>query len=232
MRFLVVFILLLAAVGTSASAADLGGDNKISLKDEPRYLSRFNWTGAYGGVQLGYGWADTETDTSGSNLPPETHDYDSDGFIGGLHAGYNLQNQGFVYGIEADIDFTDLDATEAGSLGLRLHQTEIYWTGSLRARVGFAMDRTLFYMTGGWAFGEVDVTQSLAANGTILASNSEVRHGWTLGGGVERAFSDNMTARLEYRYTDLGSDDISNGTALDSSDVTIQSIRAGLSYKF
>ncbi len=232
MRFLVALSLLLAAMGTSVGAADLGGDNKISLKDEPRYLSRFDWTGTYGGVQLGYGWADTEADTNSPNNAPETHDYDSDGFIGGLHAGYNLQRQRLVYGIEADIDFTDLDATGAGSRGNNLHQTEIYWTGSLRARVGLAADRTLFYMTGGWAFGEVDTTLSSADDGAILASNSEVRHGWTLGAGVERAFSNNMTARLEYRYTDLGSDDFDNGVTVDSNDVTIQSIRAGLSYKF
>ena len=60
MRFLVVLSLLLAAVATSAGAADLGGDNRISLKDEPRYVSRFNWTGAYGGAQIGYGWADIQ----------------------------------------------------------------------------------------------------------------------------------------------------------------------------
>ena len=87
-------------------------------------------------------------------------------------------------------------------------------------------------MTGGWAFGEVDITQSLADNGAILGSNSEVRHGWTIGAGVERAFTNNMTARLEYRYTDLGEYDFSNQNTIDSSDVTIQSIRAGLSYKF
>lgn len=232
MRFLVALSLLLAAVGTSAGAADLGGDNRTSLKDEPRYLSRFDWTGTYGGAQLGYGWADTEADTNIANLVDETHDYDSDGVVGGLHAGYNLQNQRFVYGIEADIDFTDLDATGIGSLGGTFHQTEIFWTGSLRARLGFAMDRTLYYVTGGWAFGEVDVTQSNANNGAILASNSEIRHGWTLGGGVERAFSDNMTARLEYRYTDLGDYDSNSGLVSESSDVTLQTIRAGLSYKF
>lgn len=230
MRFIVVFGLLLAVFNSSASAADLGGDNKVSLKDEPPYMARFNWTGAYAGAQVGYGWADTDASSGPLAGFNQTHSYDSSGFIGGFHAGYNLHNQGFVYGIEADIDFADFDETSVGSP--LSHQTELYWMGSLRARIGFAADRTLFYVTGGWAFGEVDITQRNVSSGAITASNSDIRNGWTLGGGVERAFTSNMTARLEYRYTDLGSEDFRGANSIDSSDVTVQSIRAGISYKF
>ena len=234
MRLLVVFALLVAALGTAASAADLGGDNRISLKDEPPYISRFNWTGAYAGAQVGYGWADTEASTGPVLGLNQTYDYESEGFTGGFHGGYNLQRQGFVYGIEADIDFADLDGSSVGSLGTLSHQTEVNWIGSLRARVGFAADRTLFYVTGGWAFGEVDVTQRSVVGPAISATFTDIRHGWTLGGGVERAVTNNLTARLEYRYTDLGDYDVSNSvlSALDNSDVTIHAIRAGVSYKF
>ena len=232
MRLIVVFGLLLAVFSNSASAADLGGGNKGSLKDEPPYVARFNWTGAYAGGQIGYGWADTDASSGPLTGFNQTHSYDSSGLIGGLHAGYNLHNQGFVYGIEADIDFADLDESSVGSLGTISHQTELYWMGSLRARIGFAADRTLFYVTGGWAFGEVDITQRDVGSGAVTASNSEIRHGWTLGGGVERAFTSNMTARLEYRYTDLGDEDFRGASSIDSSDVTVHAIRAGISYKF
>ncbi|MFY0610641.1 MAG: porin family protein [Hyphomicrobiaceae bacterium] len=234
MRWIVSFCLLFAVIGTAASAADLGGDNRGSIKDEPPYVSRFNWTGAYVGAQIGYGWADTEASTGPIAGINQTYEYESSGFQGGFHGGYNLQNGNFVYGIEADIDFADLDGSGVGSLGTLSHQTEVNWIGSLRARVGFAADRTLFYVTGGWAFGEVDVTQRSLIGPAISASFSDIRNGWTLGGGVERAFTNNLTARLEYRYTDLGDYDVSDSvlSALDNSDVTIHSIRAGVSYRF
>lgn len=225
MRWLVALGFVLVALSGPAHAADLGGDNRGSFKDEAPFNPRFNWTGGYLGAQLGYGWA--ETDAS-STPGPQTYGYDNDGAVGGLHAGFNLQNQTFVYGVEADIDFADLDGSGVGSLGGVTHQTEINWIGSLRARLGFAADRTLFYVTGGWAFGEVDV--SLA--GTSVGSDSEVRHGWVLGGGVEQAVTNNVTARLEYRYVDLGDENFSTGLATESSDVTVQSLRAGISWKF
>lgn len=234
MRLLVVFGLLFALFVSTASAADLGGDKRVSIKDEPAYIPQFSWTGAYVGAQIGYGWADTEASTGPLGGFNETYDYGSSGFTGGFHGGYNLQTRGFVYGIEADFDFADLDESEVGSLGLLSHQTEVNWIGSLRARVGYAVDRTLFYVTGGWAFGEVDVTLRNTVGPDLAASISEIRHGWTLGGGVERAFTNNVTARLEYRYTDLNGDDFRNETldAIETSDVTVHAIRAGVSVKF
>ena len=62
MRWFVVLGLLSAAFGTSssASAADLGGDRRVSLKDEAPFAPPFTWTGAYVGAQIGWGWADTD----------------------------------------------------------------------------------------------------------------------------------------------------------------------------
>ena len=233
MRLFVILGFLVAAVGTPAVAADLGGGSKSSLKDEMPYAPRFNWTGAYAGAQVGYGWADTDAQSGMTTGFNQSYSYDSDSIVGGFHGGYNLHYQGFVYGIEADIDFADLNETSVGSSGTQTHQTSLEWMGSVRARVGYAADKTLFYVTGGWAFGEVDITQASVGGGQI-ASYSDIRHGWTLGGGIEQAFASNMTARLEYRYTDLGSEDFRSTAAnlIDSSDVTVQSIRAGVSIKF
>lgn len=225
MRWLVALGFVFAALSGPASAADLGGDNRVSFKDEAPFNPRFNWTGGYIGAQLGYGWADTD---ASATAPAQTFGYDSNGVVGGLHAGYNFQNQTFVYGVEADIDFADLDGSGLGSAGTLTHQTEVNWIGSLRARLGFAADRTLFYVTGGWAFGEVDVSVTGAAAG----SDSETRNGWILGGGVEQAVTNNITARLEYRYVDLGDESFSNTLLSESSDVTVQSLRAGVSWKF
>jgi len=221
--------------GAVAQAADLGGDyRRGSIKDDPLpvYNPRFNWTGAYAGLQLGYAWADTDARSGPLAGFNQSYGYDGDGFIGGGHIGYNIQAGTLVYGIEADIDFADLDYGGLGTLNFG-HQTEIEYMGSIRARFGFAADRTLFYVTGGYAFGEVDITKRNAA-GVRFASYGDTRHGWTIGGGLEQAFTNNITARLEYRYTDLGDIDFRSVpvNSIDNSEVEVQSIRAGVSIKF
>jgi hypothetical protein len=73
------------------------------------------------------------------------------------------------------------------------------------------MDRTLFYATAGWAFGNVEVTKATAPGATPFAAYDDVRHGWTVGAGIEQAFTDRISGRIEYRYTDLGEGDSQRG---------------------
>ncbi len=58
-------------------------------------------------------------------------------------------------------------------------------------------DRVLFYATAGGAFGDIKAN----VNGTMW--NSETKAGWTAGAGIEAAFADNWTARVEYLFVDL-----------------------------
>jgi outer membrane immunogenic protein len=169
-------------------------------------------------VQAGYAWGDTDA-TSFAGLG-DTYSYDTDGWLGGVHLGYNWQATNFVIGVETDIELADLSGSGSGTFG-SVHSTDIDWIGSLRGRLGYALDRTLIYATGGLAYGDV----AIAGPGY---SDSETRTGWTVGAGIEHAFAPNTTARIEYRYTDLGSGDL----GFDDSDVTFSAIRAGLSWKF
>ncbi len=70
----------------------------------------------------------------------------------------------------------------------------------MRARAGIALDRFLVYGTGGAAVTDLQLSN---AGG----SDDDVLWGWTAGAGVEGMLTDNLTARIEYRYTDYGSDD-------------------------
>ncbi len=124
---------------------------------------------------------------------------DANGFIGGLQAGYNWQfANNVVLGIEADIDWADLGGNStivAGSAGVATGSLDYF--GTIRARLGYAFDRVLPYITGGVAYGKTDF-------GTIYGtSTSETNWGWTIGAGVEYAFTNNITAKLEYLYIDL-----------------------------
>jgi outer membrane immunogenic protein len=97
------------------------------------------------------------------------------------------------------------------------------WNGTLRPRLGYAFDRFMPYITGGLAVGNVEASDA-------TSSDSGTAVGWTAGAGIETALTDNVTARVEYRYTDLGSDAIS----LDSGDVGVAShgVMVGLGFKF
>ncbi len=128
----------------------------------------------------------------------------SSGWLGGAYAGYNFQvNPNWVVGLEGDIV-----ATNKSSNG---------WDSTLRGRVGYAYDRYLFYGTGGLAFGDIK-------NGGASATKT----GWTLGAGIEAALTSNMTARLEYRHTDLGSASVGGATVSQNAN----DLMLGVGFKF
>ncbi|MBR1201172.1 porin family protein [Bradyrhizobium sp. AUGA SZCCT0051] len=90
--------------------------------------------------------------------------------------------------------------------------SKIDWFGTVRGRIGFVpAERLLIYGTGGLAYGEVKThiaNSEVFSNGVSrlwLGDTSDVRVGWTVGGGLEYAFTNNWTLRGEYLYVDLGS---------------------------
>lgn len=220
---------LLIALGFTSSgalAADLGpyeGRQAWRSPGPAYYPPEFSWSGFYAGVQAGYGWGDTSASlTTLAPFTAETFGYSTSGFVGGVHLGYNWQaSRNFVFGVETDLELSGIEGSGAGTLG-SVHATNIDWLGSLRARAGYAAGNTLFYVTGGLAYGGIDIV------------NSDWRTGWTLGGGVEHAFTPNITARLEYRYTDLGNASSTSalGNFSEASEITQSAVRAGLSFKF
>lgn len=233
-----VFVATAALFASAASAADLPSMPAPAPAPMPIYSPApmaYTWTGFYVGVQAGYAWGDVDGDASIDAVTDTGgYDYDLDGWVGGIHAGYNYQFNNFVVGIEGDIEFADLDGDGGGidpSIGTFYHETELDWLASLRLRAGFAIDRILVYGTGGlvWA----NVNQRLGETGDpALYDDGDSRFGWTIGAGLEYAFLNNWTGRVEYRYYDLGSEDADGADFSDDNDITLHSVRAGASYKF
>jgi outer membrane immunogenic protein len=226
---LAVSLVAIVAVTGPALAADLGpyrSPARQSSLPPVEYSQPFSWSGMYLGVQLGYAGGNTEASSGPSGGFNQAYDYKSEGWLGGAHAGYNFQRGNLVYGIEADLEKSGQKGNGVGSLGFP-HTSEVDWQGSLRGRLGLAFDRTLVYGTAGWAFGDVKVDKG-------FANYSDVRNGWTAGVGVEHMLTNNLSARIEYRYTDFGRADFGN-TAINSTDrsnVDQHAVRAGLSLKF
>lgn len=229
-----------AASVTAASAADL--PSRVAPAPVFTPVPVFTWTGFYVGGQIGYGWNANDNDFdvpvgyTVDGLPFTGFGGDEgDGFLAGVHAGYNVQLGSFVVGVEGDIegvfgdDDDDFDGVIIGPGGLpvtySIASSSIDWQGSLRARAGFAFDRALIYATGGIAFAGL--------SDGIGSSNDDTLTGWTLGAGIEYAFTDNLTTRLEYRYTNFdGDNNIFDGADLGDNELEFHTVRVGLSYKF
>jgi outer membrane immunogenic protein len=132
------------------------------------------------------------------------------GVIGGAHIGYNLQINQWVIGLEGTVDGTSISKTAA--LGFPVDIASLTDSaratvqGSIRARAGIAFDRVLLYATGGAAFTGIQNTYSLAVSMPFFLNESisKTRAGWTVGGGIEYAITNNWSVRAEYRYSDLG----------------------------
>jgi outer membrane immunogenic protein len=225
----------------------------------------FTWTGFYVGVNAGYGFnSDSQATTIGTpafqtlipgGFVPSSLDTGGDGFIGGAQIGFNYQFGALVAGIEADLQYVDggKQATFIGApvLGTQLAtsaESELDYLGTVRARLGVAFDRVLVYATGGLAYGDVSLKASV--NGVQApalswnGSTSDVQVGYALGGGVEYAFTRNLTLKAEYLYYDLGDQTVRTtpnalaaavvpGVAYDARIETSGHIaRIGLNYKF
>jgi outer membrane immunogenic protein len=195
-----------------ALAADLGGAPPRRYA-EPMvdYAPAPIWTGLYVGGTVGYAWG---ADTS-----------DSDGFAGTLFAGYNWQHGATVFGVEADIGMADFGGTTWTGIGPVSIDTNSM--GSFRARAGFLMTPALLlYVTGGAAWADLDV----GLGGMGLGSGTH--WGYQIGGGAEMKFSQTVSLRLEYIYTDLESAVVATPVGTAEVEPDYHTIRAGVAFKF
>ncbi len=147
----------------------------------------------------------------------------------------------FVFGLEGDVDGSSFSKTTFDPITGTTFGTRIPVEGSVRGRVGVAWDRALFYATGGAAFAELQKTYSVGAPpffgavGPFYLQNSQGRVGWTVGGGVEYALTNNWSVRGEYRYSDFGhqSDALAPVAAVPVDHHVVEhAVRVGFSYKF
>lgn len=203
----------------------------------------FTWSGLYLGAQAGYTWGSDKVrlyegafDVTPSFSIDGTS-YDVNGFVGGVHAGYNAQFGAIVAGVEGDLEIAGVDGDRRwGVVGAYDEaKSEVNFQGSLRARLGFAFDRTLVYGTAGVAFASIENTYATSAGAaSTVAKFDDTQWGWTLGAGAEYAFTNNLTARAEYRYTQF--DSYNNNTAFGGASVQqepdFHTLRVGVSYKF
>lgn len=233
------FVLIVCSLGamvTSAAAADLRPVRKAPVP--PPIPVGYSWTGFYIGVAAGAGFGD-QRGTNSIFLPANsvTNSLGTDGiltlqnnrngndafFVGGGQIGYNWQATpgfGWVWGIEADIQYVDMGRSGGGtfvpanytfipttglSRGLAFAPppatvisngaSGLDFFGTVRGRIGYAFDNLLLYATGGFAYGGGDDRGGL--------NDDDIRFGYAAGGGLEYGFSRNWTVKVEGLYVSL-----------------------------
>jgi outer membrane immunogenic protein len=188
----------------------------------------YNWTGVYIGFNAGYGFATASATATFAGISG-TGSEDLSGFVGGGQLGGNYQVSSVVVGLEADFDYSAQSKTT--TVGVFSATDSIPWVGTLRGRVGYALDRVLIYATAGGAEGKFSSTLSASGFGSI--SGSKTHGAWTAGGGVEVGLTENLSARLEYLYLDTGNINLATTGALTvTGRVQDNLIRAGLIWRF
>jgi outer membrane immunogenic protein len=225
-----IAVAYVVANAMSAQAADLPGrSNSPSYYKAPSELP-FSWTGFYAGINGGYAWG--QSSWSDPAVGANSGNFNTTGGLVGGQLGFNWQTGALVLGIETDADWMSVKGSTAGLGGVCAAdgggqcQTQQSWVGTTRARVGYAFDRWLPYVTGGVAYGNIQAVQP-----TGTTTNTNV--GWTAGGGLEYGIDRKWSAKLEYLHVDLGTATFmgaASGTSTLAVPVTNDLVRVGINY--
>ena len=230
--------LILAVAGTvaigsvSAWAADLPS-RPMTPAAIMAPVPAYNWTGIYLGINGGYGFGKQDPLSLFSN-DYDAFNYDASGWLVGGTFGAQIQSGHVVIGVEADIDWTNIEGLATGPViklgvlqGTGTLSSKVSSISTLRTRIGYAQDNLLFYGTIGVAV--VDSTSTFTQTvgftcGTTVpcSSKSDLHAGLAAGAGVEYGFTPSLSAKFEYLWIGAGA-----GNTLKEN-IT----RAGLNWRF
>jgi len=235
MKKLIIGAAMAAVSSAGAIAADLPTQ---AYKGAPVVAQVYNWTGLYVGVNGGYGWGTQDPLTLFSNRFDRSSFNVSGGMFGGT-VGAQIQQGYVVLGLEGDLDWANIKGSGISNpaiagigQGITLNiASNISAVGTARARVGVAMNNTLFYVTGGAAFVKSSVNGTSIAGapcGTLGVFPNCAASAWhpgiAAGVGMEYGFTPNWSVKGEYLYTQV----IGTGASTDK----LSTFRGGINYRF
>jgi outer membrane immunogenic protein len=191
---LLTAVLVTSALSSSASAADLPPAPAPYVK-APMISPATNWSGFYGGVNVGYGWGNNDTDLADATPAPNAGATDfapqslsgrSSGVIGGGQIGYNWQMGSFVTGLEADIQGSGIRGMTQASAAFTFNpdpgevvsatsERNLSWFGTVRGRFGVTViPDLLLFGTGGLAYGSVRNSGNVVDNDSAFIGRVDV----------------------------------------------------------
>jgi outer membrane immunogenic protein len=230
------------AVAITSAASALGADLYTKAPPAPVYIPPpFTWTGFYIGGNVGGGWAqETVVDTvTGESFGPGARG----AFVGGGQLGYNYQIGNVVWGVEGFFDGIASGNNNTSNIvtGIGGNQFQATananWVGTVAGRLGFTgpgFDHWLFYAKGGGGWVGYNANVSDLTTG-ISASTSNSQGGWMAGAGVEWAFAQNWTTRIDYQYIGLNGFSVAPTFVADRfmvNNPNVQTVTFGINYLF
>jgi outer membrane immunogenic protein len=197
-----------------------GADEGGPALETPAY----NWTGFYVGGALGAGAVVHDISVFGGAA-----DFDGlggEGVFGELNAGYDHDFGSFVAGVMVDARLSGIESTlEFGPVEI---DAKADYGFDLLVRGGMKLsESTLAYVIGGYSWQNFEI-EGNSGIGSIVEWDSS---GFSVGGGLEAAVTDNMTVGIEYRYSQFDSEDFDTGGFIDV-EPSFQTVRIGAKYKF
>lgn len=245
------FALSVAMALASSSAAFAGGVTEsvvvIAPVVAPVVVTTHDWTGFYAGVNIASNsgttdWNGQYFDGGSVDGPAATGAFDLDGTNAGVQAGYNMQFDNMIFGIEGDMSWGDVSGTGAAidptSVDPTVPSVNLDQMGSLRARLGFATGNVLLYATAGWASasGSMGLTNLDGAGDNRMEDITA--DGWTGGVGAEIALNDRLSVKGEYLDSRLTMNEVQFNDVPPSDylavngDIEIKTFKIGLNYAF
>lgn len=213
----------LFAVSAPAQATDIFTPSNSYQGDNT--AAPHSWTGLWLGAVGGYQFSNSQFDSAFRAIDDEDGDvggigssFDgkgAEGLFGEVQLGFDKQiGQRTVVGVFGGYNLSDAEHSQSfswdspddsGSANLLSFEQE--WGGVLGARVGVLKSQdTMFYVAGGWAFGEMGELKSDFAEGGDAFPNQETDlSGWFGEIGMEsrvRELGDNVYFTVAGRYTD------------------------------
>jgi outer membrane immunogenic protein len=200
-------------------------------------VAAYNWTGIYLGANGGYAFGQSTpmglfTDSFSA------FSINANGWLAGATVGAQIQSGHVVIGLEGDIDWMNIRGSSSGTIrfngapiGTATLSSNVSALGTLRPRIGYALDNSLFYATAGLAFTDERsnltgptgfVCGSGAANSPPCSSLSNLHIGLAAGAGVEYGITQNLSAKVEYLWVGAGT----------FNTLTENIVRGGLNFSF
>jgi outer membrane immunogenic protein len=151
-RRLLACVAFAVIAATSALASDMPRPRYMPPPRGPAFVPFFTWNGPYAGINAGYGFGNSRwTD---STIGATADDFSVNGAMVGGTLGYNMQMGSTVFGIETDLDWSNIHGTGC----LTACKTSNTYLGTVRGRIGYAFDRFMPYLSGGMGYGNIKGT--------------------------------------------------------------------------